>query len=722
MMLALSIMLRGIIPVAIVFFLIGWAFSVLTMRSRWPFRVKNKLQWSALWQAIGVSIGTGIILVFSPMLGGGARWLAIVFWLLAVAFFVNLFVWWGKQGVRFKEAVPMVLLSLMAAWAMSLPSATLADWVTSPFWSTALLWSPWVVLTAYVGYVVVMPLWYHYKRHKKLATTVAKRNQPAEKKSAKKFLIWAIIATVVFGLLLALMVTLTCVHGAQASREANPTEQTEAVDETAVAEGSEAGTGAETLGAGPEQAGETEEVELPKAAKTPWYTKLWHLITGKPLPDEVITDGVSGKDLDLPEITEPEPTPEEPGATEPAETVETVDAVQLSTSNDGRWVTYWPHYNVILDNYDQSGKLLEGEALQKAILNDYDFDHSPLQRAVRMKIEAGGLTEEEVQGKTERELYNLVGPGYIVSELIEELKEDPAKGAGVLGYWDAFYGERSYIGEFFSEYKDHPDAYMTTINACKDDWSYNQSAYYKKLNHFVNELKMANYITIRYQASGITDQMYQTGARVAEEIDEIVPDVIVMESYEHSGYFLVIGRIIKGEVKEISYRLDCGFQPCNVEEVLETTPQANPNGPNRGNPSNGDPNQGDPYVPDDDKKNKDDGTPPWVNDSDGPGDPTSTDTNFSTVDQPSDSTHYDDPQDYYDEADKNSSNPGTSSDVPADPTYSPPVTPDGVDNNGHNGTGHGGANTPTPVTPADPVDDPHYDPNNSKTEWGSPGL
>lgn len=717
MMLALSIMLRGIIPVAIVFFLIGWGFSVLTMRSRWPFRVKNKLQWSALWQAIGVSIGTGIILVFSPMLGGGARWLAIVFWLLAVAFFTNLFIWWGRQGVRFKEAVPMVLLSLMAAWVMSLPSATLAGWVTSPFWSTVLLWSPWVVLTAYVGYVVVMPLWYHYKRHKKLATTVAKRNQPAEKKSAKKFLIWAIIATVVFGLLLALMITLTCVHGVQASREANPTEQTEAVDETAVAEGSEAGTGAETLGAGSEQAGET--TELPKAAKIPWYTKLWCLITGKPLPDEVITDGVAGKDLDLSDDFS-EPTPEEPESAEPAETVETVDAVQLATTSSGSWVMFWPHDKLILNNYDKDGNELTGDAWAQAILDDYDFDESPIERAAQLKIAAGQLTQEDIQGKNTRELVNLVGPGYIVSELIEELRLDPAKAAAVMGWKDALFGERTYLGEFISEWKDRPDEYMTLINGAKDAWAYDQASFYKVLKHFVNDLKMANYITVRYQASGIDDQMYQVGAKTADEVGEISPDVIVMESRDHSGYFLVIGWIIKGEVREVAYRLDCGFQPCNVAEVVGVTPQANPNGPNRGNPpNNGDPNQGDPSGP---RKDKTDGTPPWVSDTDGPGPGTSTDTDYSAVDQPSDSVHYDDPQDYYDEADKNSSNPGTSSDVPADPTYSPPVTPDGVDNNGHNGTGHGGANTPTPVTPADPVDDPHYDPGNSKTEWGSPGL
>jgi hypothetical protein len=47
-----------------------------------------------------------------------------------------------------------------------------------------------------------------------------------------------------------------------------------------------------------------------------------------------------------------------------------------------------------------------------------------------------------------------------------------------------------------------------------------------------------------------------------------------METDEHEGHFLVYTFKIKNTKKvEVAYRIECGFQPCNVAKAMKITPQ-----------------------------------------------------------------------------------------------------------------------------------------------------
>ena len=55
-----------------------------------------------------------------------------------------------------------------------------------------------------------------------------------------------------------------------------------------------------------------------------------------------------------------------------------------------------------------------------------------------------------------------------------------------------------------------------------------------------------------------------------------IPDVIVMKTDEHTGKFLVYWFSIKGEMVYVAFRIPCGFQPCNVAELMGIKPVPTP--------------------------------------------------------------------------------------------------------------------------------------------------
>ncbi len=152
-------------------------------------------------------------------------------------------------------------------------------------------------------------------------------------------------------------------------------------------------------------------------------------------------------------------------------------------------------------------------------------------------------------------------------ELRERMKLDPALAAADTAWLDANVGTR-YLGEFYESCKGD---WAKTINLAKIRFMADQSAYYKNLDAFFAFLDSADEVKVEYRDSGLDDQMYMNPFTV-----DGVPDVIVMETPDHDGWFLVYTFVIKGTPVDVAYRIDCGFQPTNVEEVMHITPKPQP--------------------------------------------------------------------------------------------------------------------------------------------------
>ncbi len=155
----------------------------------------------------------------------------------------------------------------------------------------------------------------------------------------------------------------------------------------------------------------------------------------------------------------------------------------------------------------------------------------------------------------------------------ERLRNDPALAAADMAWLDANVGTR-YLGEFYESCKGD---WAKTINTTKVRFIEDQETYYKTLDAFFAYLDSAE-VSIK-KGSDLDDQMYMNPYTV-----DGVPDVIVMETIDHEGLFLVYTFTIKGQTFEVAYRIECGYQPTNVEEVMKITPQENPNKPST--PSN----------------------------------------------------------------------------------------------------------------------------------------
>lgn len=205
------------------------------------------------------------------------------------------------------------------------------------------------------------------------------------------------------------------------------------------------------------------------------------------------------------------------------------------------------------------------------ILNDYNFGPNPvlgspeaLENFAKILDKKGlkdTITMEEVAGE--------VDPKKIDEDFRERMRKDPALGAADMAWADSILGTR-YLGTFYSEAKEKWDVAM---NDAKEHFISDKDDYYKTLDAFEKYLDSATKVEIKKQTSGLNDQMYMNPFTKDE-----VPDIIVMESADHAGWFLVYTFTIKETAtKEIKFRLDCGYQPTNVAEIMKVKAKKNPN-------------------------------------------------------------------------------------------------------------------------------------------------
>ena len=166
---------------------------------------------------------------------------------------------------------------------------------------------------------------------------------------------------------------------------------------------------------------------------------------------------------------------------------------------------------------------------------------------------------------------------YYDADFRAALRKDPARGAADMAWFDALMGTR-YLGEFYDSCKGD---WAKTINAAKDNWMKDEVSYNATLNAFFRYLDKG-VPSVEKRTSGLDDQMYMNPYTV-----DGVPDVIVMKTLNHEGTFLVYTFKIKGvttttgasgneKLIAVAYRIDCGYQPTNVEKVMNIKPQPKP--------------------------------------------------------------------------------------------------------------------------------------------------
>lgn len=301
-------------------------------------------------------------------------------------------------------------------------------------------------------------------------------------------------------------------------------------------------------------------------------------------------------------------------------------------------------------------------------------------------------------------------------EFRERLKRDPALAAAATAWLDANVGTR-YLGVFYESCKED---WAETINTAKDDFAADQMDFYHDLDAFFAFIDTAE-VSVR-DCKDVTDQMYMNPFTASG-----IPDVIVFETTDQSGQELVYTFNIKGNKVEVAYRIDCGYQPTNVAEIMKITPQEKPEAkkstttttkkstttkkdttPEKTPEKTPDPTPTPTPTPTPDPDPTPDPTPEYnkdpekapkentePNDDPGPGEDTNNGEGAteSTKDQPTNSNHYDSYDDYQkDIQDLKETNEtqktGGDSNEPSTPAPSQDTKVD-------KGTGNGGIDTPT---------------------------
>ena len=282
----------------------------------------------------------------------------------------------------------------------------------------------------------------------------------------------------------------------------------------------------------------------------------------------------------------------------------------------------------------------------------------------------------------------------------ERLSNDPAFGAAVMA-WVDYWCKTRYIGVFYDECDGEWDA---AINAAKDAFINDKELYFSTLYEFEEFLDTAE-VELRYAKSGITDQMYMNPYTVSG-----IPDVIVMKTDNHDGHFLVYVFTIKGQKVEVGYRIECGYQPTNVEKTMKITPKPKP-GP--GPTPDPNPNPGPKPTPKPSpKKDPTKGTQGEVvapNDNPGPGPDTNngngaTESKVEENPNSQDGTYQEYKEQMQELKEINSEQKvGGDPSKPTTPTPKPDASQGQitvpVDSNAEKGTGNGGIDDPTPVQP-----------------------
>ncbi|MDO4612017.1 MAG: hypothetical protein Q4B29_00945, partial [Candidatus Saccharibacteria bacterium] len=277
------------------------------------------------------------------------------------------------------------------------------------------------------------------------------------------------------------------------------------------------------------------------------------------------------------------------------------------------------------------------------------------------------------------------------ADLRERMSIDPKLGAAVIAWVDANVGTR-YLGAFYDECKGE---WASTMNLAAERWIDDEEGYKEKLKTFFAFLDTAS-VDLK-NGKGIEDQMYMN-----PYTESGIPDIIVLRTDQDKGLFLAYTFKIKGNLKVVMYRTDCGYQPTNVEKVMNIKPQEKPKTSTTptSNPSSEDPGPTKPtYKKDPTKGTQGDVVGP--NDNPGPG----PDTNNGKG-----------------ATESKEQQPEASVNLPTYQEYEKVIDDlKDINETQKEGTGSEGINKPTQITkPATTTNGESVDSNGAGEAWGGP--
>ncbi len=303
-------------------------------------------------------------------------------------------------------------------------------------------------------------------------------------------------------------------------------------------------------------------------------------------------------------------------------------------------------------------------------------------------------------------------PSWYGEDFRTRLANDPAFAAASMAWVDVHCRTR-FIGKFYDECEHEWDA---AINATKEAFMADQDLYDRTLQAFLAFLDTTD-MEIRYAKSGIEDQMFQNPYTA-----DGVPDVIVMKTTQKDGHFLVFIFTLKGTKVEVPFRIECGYQPTNVEKAMDITPVPKPVPPTASgnNPPEPTPTPTPTPTPKKDKTKGVQGELVGPNDDPGPG-PDSNNgegaekSKFEEGPSSTDMTakEYEEKMKEMKEVNSEQKQGGDSN------TPSTPVKPKtNVDSNADKGTGNGDIDKPTEKKEA--PSEVKNNKDNPSGEWGGP--
>lgn len=155
---------------------------------------------------------------------------------------------------------------------------------------------------------------------------------------------------------------------------------------------------------------------------------------------------------------------------------------------------------------------------------------------------------------------------YYHNDLKNRTMIDPALAAAEMGAVDALIGTR-FIG---ADYDKSGGNWLTAINLAKTRFmEMDKATYLANLDKFFEFLNSGNR-DVQYRR-GIHNQLYMTPFTSTG-----VPDVIIMDSGDGEGWCLVYTFYTNAQPREVVLRINCGYPPVNIADVMKTTPQVNP--------------------------------------------------------------------------------------------------------------------------------------------------
>lgn len=187
--------------------------------------------------------------------------------------------------------------------------------------------------------------------------------------------------------------------------------------------------------------------------------------------------------------------------------------------------------------------------------NDFNFGYDRYAAA-----EAAFLASGKTEGRQEFEL------AWILKDFKETIETDPAAATAIIGYADAVLGTRM-LGFF----KNETNSWDKALNDAKvsfvenaEDWRLSTVAF----EGLIDNMCTAQIVEIS-KDDKLEDQMYMFPYTTDFAYG---PDVIVMKSDAVGHILQLTFEATKAKKLVLAYRLECGYQPVNVEKAMGIKP------------------------------------------------------------------------------------------------------------------------------------------------------